>query len=97
MSPNSPKYVVIFQARIAALDNEYFQLAEMLRARAINQYGCIRFTSCCENDNEIALSYWPDRESIRRWANDAEHRRAQQLGHEKWYESVQVEIAELPA
>ena len=87
-------YVVIFKAEINELDDNYVNTASKLRELA-KSYGCTRFESFATDKQEIALSYWPDRESIRRWGADPEHQTAQALGKSRWYTSYSVEIAEL--
>lgn len=87
--------VVIFRAKIAALDDEYQQTAVRLRELAKNKYGCTEFVSLTEGDEEIALSYWEDESSIKQWKQDAEHLLAQQSGKEKWYQHYRVEICNI--
>ena len=87
-------YVVIFKAEINELDDNYVNTAYKLRELA-KSYGCTRFESFATDKEEIALSYWPDRESIRRWGADPEHQAAQALGKSTWYKHYSVEIAEL--
>ena len=93
MSTVAPLYVVIFKARIKTLDAEYAATAQRMREKAFADYGCVDFVALSEGDQEIALSYWKSLDDIARWKNDPEHRRAQQLGREKWYQDFQVEIA----
>lgn len=88
-------YVVIFTAKIAEMDAEYFDLASKLRERAINDYGCTEFISASQGSQEIALSYWPDLESIKRWKADELHIKAQELGRSDWYQGYRVEICEI--
>ncbi|MGY8869875.1 MAG: antibiotic biosynthesis monooxygenase family protein [Pseudomonadales bacterium] len=88
-------YVVIFRAKTRELDNEYFVVANKMREIAIEQFGCLEFTAVTEGSNEIALSYWPNEESIRAWKSHAEHKVAQQLGRERWYESYIVQVAHI--
>lgn len=85
--------VVIFRARLRELDAEYTAAATRLRALAMERYGCTAFYSVAADGEEISLSYWPDVESLGRWRDDAEHRRAQQRGRERWYADYSVEIA----
>ena len=47
---------MIFKAQIKHLDDEYFQMAQYLREKALSQFKCQKFESICENDTEIALS-----------------------------------------
>jgi heme-degrading monooxygenase HmoA len=65
------------------------------REKAFSEYGCLGFTSACEDDREIAISYWPSMQHIRNWKEDPLHRRARQRGREKWYSDFSVEICEL--
>ena len=88
-------YVVIFKANILQLDAEYFSLAKQLREKALTQFNCQKFEALTENNQEIALSYWLSLQDIQNWKNDAEHLIAQQLGLNKWYQSISVEICKI--
>ncbi len=88
-------YVVIFRARVAQFDSEYFQTAERMRELAIEQYGCLEFVASTEDDLEIAISYWRSLDDIANWKRAPEHLLAQQKGKEKWYKSFEIEIAEI--
>ena len=66
-----------------------------MRERAFSTYGCLDFVAVTEGDREIAISYWQDEESIRRWKEDTLHRLAQQRGKAKWYASYSVEVAKI--
>lgn len=88
-------YVVIFRARVRQFDEEYARQAALLRALALEQYGCIEFHATTEGAEEIALSYWPDLASIQRWKADSEHLMAQRFGQERWYARYTVEIGEI--
>ena len=87
-------YVVIFKATIKEFDEAYSRMAQQLRELAMAEYGCLEFRSINEDRNEIALSYWPSLEHIREWKNDPLHKRAQQMGKDKWYSDFSVEICE---
>jgi heme-degrading monooxygenase HmoA len=89
-------YVVIFRAKPGTIDNNYSATAARLRELAFSDFGCIDFVSAAEeNGNEVALSYWPDLDSIRQWKAHSDHVMAQELGREKWYASYLVQIAEI--
>lgn len=88
-------FVVIFRARIRQLDAEYAKIAERMRELALGEFGCLEFHALCEGNQEVALSYWPDEDSIRRWRAHPEHLLAQQAGRERWYESYSVEVAQV--
>ena len=89
------KYVVIFKAKIKALDEQYFQTAQLLREKALSQFNCQKFEAISEQNFEIALSYWNSLADIQAWHHDAEHQVAQQLGKEQWYQSFSVEICKI--
>ena len=88
-------FAVIFHAEVAQFDDEYFAMAKRMRERAIAEYGCLDFVANTEGTREIAISYWPSLEHIRRWKQDAGHLQAQQLGKSRWYKSYKVEVVEL--
>jgi len=88
-------YVVIFRAKIRHLDDEYAKVAARMRELALGQFGCLEFFSVTEGNNEVALSYWPDEQSIRAWKSRADHVLAQELGRARWYESYCVQVAEI--
>ena len=63
--------------------------------RALRDFGCTEFSSSTEGNQEIAISYWPDKESIIAWKNDPVHLQAQQQGKAKWYKSYRVQVVEI--
>ena len=56
------------------------------------QDGFIAFESA-KQEIGITVSYWRDLESIKQWRNHVEHREAQRLGRELWYDSFELHIA----
>lgn len=88
-------YVVVFRAKIRALDDEYSRVADRMRSLALEEFGCLDFLAVTEGRNEVALSYWPSEEAIRAWKAHPEHILAQKAGRERWYESYSVEIAQV--
>ena len=88
-------YAVIFKAKVKKFDSEYRKTAEKLRDRAINEFGCTEFISTCEDNTEIAISYWPDLESIKNWKQDSDHQQAKKKGMGNWYESCEIEVVEV--
>ena len=87
--------VVIFRAKVRQLDPEYAAVAARMRELALGQFGCLEFQAVSEGVDEVALSYWPDEQSVRAWRNHAEHALAQQLGRTRWYESYVVQVAHI--
>jgi len=88
-------YVVIFRAKARRFDQEYSELTARMRELALGEFGCLEFHAVTEGPDEVALSYWPDEESIRAWKANAEHLVAQRLGRERWYESYVIQVAEI--
>ena len=87
--------VVIFRAKLKHLDDEYARLATRMRDLPLSDFGCLEFHAVTEGDSEVALSYWPDEESIRAWKAHPEHVLAQRMGRERWYASYSVQVAEV--
>ena len=88
-------YAVIFKAKVKKFDDEYRTMADRLRKRALQEFGCLEFNSCTEDDQEIAISYWPSEAHIAAWKKDAEHLQAQQTGKNRWYASYSVDVVEV--
>ena len=88
-------YVVIFRARIRALDDEYARVAARMRELALGEFGCMAFHAVTDGRDEVALSWWPSEESIRAWKDHPEHLLAQAAGRERWYESYSVQMARI--
>ena len=88
-------YAVIFKAEINIIDNAYLDTATHMRELALSKYGCVEFTSSTEGNKEIAISYWNNKEDIKAWKEDSEHKKAQALGKNKWYKSYTVQIVEI--
>jgi heme-degrading monooxygenase HmoA len=87
--------VVIFRAKTRQLDPDYAVIAAHMRELALGQFGCLAFQAVTEGQDEIALSYWPDEDSVCAWKSHTEHVLAQQLGRERWYESYVVQVAHI--
>lgn len=88
-------FVVIFRATVRELDSEYSALAARMRELALTRFGCVEFHALTQGNEEIALSYWPDEESILAWRQHPEHVEAQRLGRTRWYDSYRVEVSEI--
>ena len=84
-------YVVIFRARIACLDEDYFFWVSRLRTLAMETFGCNNIVSLSENGEELTLSYWDSLAQIAAWAQNAEHLQAKAKA-DRWYSSYSVQI-----
>lgn len=88
-------FAVIFRAKPGNQNEKYEKTVARMRQLAFEQYGCLDFISVTEGNQEIAISYWKDEESIQQWKNDAEHTLAQQWGQSGWYDSYTVQVVEI--
>jgi heme-degrading monooxygenase HmoA len=88
-------YAVIFRAEINSVDDDYHQTAMRMRELAINEYGCIEFSSVTEANKEITISYWSNEEQIKEWKQNKEHIEAQKLGKLRWYKTYSVQVVEI--
>ena len=67
-------------------------MAARMLELAQQQDGFIAFESP-KQEIGITVSYWRDLDSIKQWRNHVEHREAQRLGRELWYDSFELHIA----
>eukprot|EP00756_Hemistasia_phaeocysticola_P046387 Hpha_TRINITY_DN20162_c0_g1::TRINITY_DN20162_c0_g1_i1::g.82485::m.82485 len=91
-------YVVIFRARLkagASSDPEYTATAAELRSKALGEFGCTEFVSSEKDGEELAISFWPTEDHVRRWRAHAEHQQAQERGRSGWYERYSVQVTEV--
>lgn len=92
MNATPPYYAVIFTSvRSTAGQEEYAAMAEAMEALARQQPGFLGMEHAREALG-ITVSYWDSLESIARWKAQADHRIAQQLGRQSWYESYRVRV-----
>lgn len=92
-TPQPPYYAVIFTSVRTALEpSEYGQMAQKMEEMARLQPGYLGFESA-RNDLGITVSYWDSEEAIRNWKAQLEHRLAQKMGKERWYQSYKVRVA----
>jgi heme-degrading monooxygenase HmoA len=87
-----PYYAVIFTTKASAENEGYEDMAARMFELAQQQDGFIAFESA-RQEIGITVSYWRDLESIKKWRNQVEHREAQRLGRELWYDSFELHIA----
>ncbi|WP_404418735.1 antibiotic biosynthesis monooxygenase family protein [Marinospirillum sp.] len=93
-TPEPPYYAVIFTSLRTEGDHGYDEMSRRMVALASEQPGFLGIESAREGVG-ITVSYWTDLESIKNWKAHAEHKIAQQLGHEKWYSSFKTRIAKV--
>src|SRR5262249_40617116 len=93
-TPRPPYYAVVFSSvRTEGQHAEYGAMADRMVELAARQPGFLGVESARDGDGVgITVSYWDSLEAIRAWGRVAEHRVAQALGREAWYESFRLRV-----
>lgn len=89
-------FAVIFSSTRSGEDPEgYAAMAERMLELASEQPGFLGVETAHnpETGFGITVSYWADEASIQGWKAVSEHRVAQQLGRETWYERFSLRVA----
>ena len=93
-TPQPPYYAVIFTSLLCNEAEGYGDMAAEMNALAAKQPGFLGVESARDGSVfGITVSYWKDEASILAWKSNADHRWAQKLGKEKWYQSYSLRIA----
>lgn len=93
-----PAVAVIFTSRRTTVDDAgYAAMADEMDRLAAAQPGYLGIRSARDPGTRdgITVSYWRDDASARSWKRVVEHREAQRLGRERWYEHWEVVVAEV--
>jgi heme-degrading monooxygenase HmoA len=94
--PEPPYYAVIFSSQRTAGDNGYEAMADRMFELAMSQPGCLGAESTRDAEGfGITVAYFDTLENIAAWKKNAEHREAQRLGHQVWYEHFELRIAKV--
>ncbi len=94
--PEPPYFAVIFANQRNEDDEGYGAMAERMVELAQQQPGFLGVDSARDGGGfGITVSYWSDLDSINNWRDNAEHREAQRLGKEQWYEKYSLRIAKV--
>ena len=95
-TPQAACYAVIFTSLRSKQDNGYEETAQRMLALASQQPGFLSVESARDKDGfGITVSYWKDLDAIKAWQKNIEHREAQILGREQWYEFYNVRICKV--
>ena len=94
VTPQPPYYAVVFTSLRTPGDVDgYAAAAERMVELAAAVPGFLGIESVRGDDRVgITVSYWASEEAIRTWYANAEHRLAQRLGREKWYERFELRV-----
>ena len=89
-----PYYVSVFVSARTPGDLGYAVMVDHLVRTAELMPGFLGMDAVRDDDGfGITVSYWQTKESILAWRDHSEHRVAQRLGPEKWYEDFTVHVA----
>jgi heme-degrading monooxygenase HmoA len=95
-TPAPPYFAVIFSSLRTPGDQGYEAMAERMVELAALQPGFLGVESARGQDGfGITVSYWESLAAIAGWRDQLEHRQAQRLGVEKWYEHFQLRVAKV--
>lgn len=99
MNNGAPYYAVIFTSvRTAEDDASYGVTAERMAELAAQMPGYLGIESARgEKGMGITVSYWESLAAIKAWREQTEHRLAQQLGKERWYQRFTLRICKVEA
>ncbi|MFV0321555.1 MAG: antibiotic biosynthesis monooxygenase family protein [Alphaproteobacteria bacterium] len=93
-TPPPPYYAVIFTSVRTQGDNGYDAMANKMLELAQKQKGFLGLESS-RTDIGITVSYWESLEAIKIWKENLDHKLAQKLGKDKWYQSYKIRIAKV--
>ncbi len=92
-TPITPYYAVIFSSLRTPDDQGYEEMANWMVALASQQPGFLGIESARGQDRfGITVSYWESEEAIKAWRQHLEHKQAQILGIDKWYEHFEIRV-----
>lgn len=95
--PKPPYWTVIFPNQRTRVDAAAYEaMAGRMVKLASQQPGCLGFDSARDARGfGITVSYWQSLEAIKAWRDHPEHKEAQNLGREKWYNEYDIHIAKV--
>jgi heme-degrading monooxygenase HmoA len=99
-APPRPPYdaVVFTSVRTPDDDAGYAAVAERMAELASAQPGFLGVESVRGADGlGITVSYWDSLDAVRHWGEHVEHRLAQQVGRERWYERFRLRVCRVEA
>ncbi|MGI5125952.1 antibiotic biosynthesis monooxygenase family protein [Pseudonocardia sp. CA-107938] len=91
-TPEPPYTAVIFTSLRTDGDDGYGAMSAAMAELVVQQPGYLGMEAARDGLG-ITVAYFRDEASARAWKNVAEHREAQRLGRERWYQGYRVRIA----
>ena len=71
---------------------DYAATATQMEHLAQQQAGFLGMETARQAGLGITVSYWESLAAIENWKQEAEHRAAQRLGRQQWYEAYQLRV-----
>ena len=94
--PKPPYFAVIFSSKLRSGAEGYEKTAERMVELVSARAGFLGMRSFRKDTGEgVTISYWENREAIQAWREDPEHQEAMRRARSEWYESFDLEIAEV--
>jgi heme-degrading monooxygenase HmoA len=95
-TPAPPYFAVIFSSLRTPNDNGYGEMADRMVELAALQPGFLGVESARGVDGfGITVSYWASEAAITAWRDQLDHKQAQRLGTETWYECFELRVAKV--
>jgi heme-degrading monooxygenase HmoA len=93
----APAVVTVFRSRLRAEHvDEYAEWADRMLELARDMPGFVDFKSFGSDDGErVSVITFDSVEHHRAWRDHPEHRAAQQLGRERFYDSYAIQVCEV--
>jgi heme-degrading monooxygenase HmoA len=89
--------IVLFRSRLtSAAGHDYQQMADEMLRTARSMPGFVDFKSFKAEDGErLSVVWWQDQGTMAAWKDHPRHQVAKRQGKAIWYESYEIEIAEV--
>ena len=88
--------VVVFRARLkSGIGKDYEETDARMAALAASMPGFVSYTPCTSaNGEDVAIVEFESHESVAAWKAHPEHREAQRLGRERWFDEYRITVCD---
>lgn len=88
--------VVVFRARLkSGIGKDYEDTDARMAALAASMPGFVSYTPCTSaNGEDVAIVEFESHESVEAWKAHPEHREAQRLGRERWFDEYRITVCD---
>jgi len=93
---DTPYYAVVFSSIRSNVNEGYKEMDELIYSEVESSPGYLGHEGTRQEDGfGIHVSYWKDLVSIKTWKDNTLHKKAKEMGMEKWYESFKTRICKV--